>query len=47
MELKLRLVLLLDRASGIYFNLIYQLLQPISELPWPKVVRMSWILYHL
>ncbi|CAH8672563.1 unnamed protein product [Schistosoma bovis] len=38
MELKLRLVLLLDRASGIYFNLIYQLLQPISELPWPKVI---------
>ncbi|CAH8596988.1 unnamed protein product [Schistosoma turkestanicum] len=38
MELKLRLVLLLDRASGIYFNLIYQLLQPVSELPWPKAI---------
>ncbi|KAK4475338.1 hypothetical protein MN116_002403 [Schistosoma mekongi] len=38
MELKLRLVLLLDRASGVYFNLIYQLLQPISEQTWPKVI---------
>ncbi|CAH8863603.1 unnamed protein product [Trichobilharzia szidati] len=41
LELKLRLVLLFDRASGVYFNLIYQLLQPLSESAWPKLMLIN------
>ncbi|CAL8094177.1 unnamed protein product [Calicophoron daubneyi] len=37
-ELKLRFVLLLDRASGVYFTIIHNLLQSLSDTAWPKSV---------
>ncbi|GAA47861.1 protein SMG7 [Clonorchis sinensis] len=39
MELKLRFVLLLDRASGVYLTLVQRLLHSLPGLSWPK-----WIL---
>ncbi|KAF7257405.1 hypothetical protein EG68_04707 [Paragonimus skrjabini miyazakii] len=38
MELKLRFVLLLDRASGVYLALIHRLLHSLPDTTWPKSI---------
>ncbi|KER29776.1 hypothetical protein T265_03684 [Opisthorchis viverrini] len=38
MELKLRFVLLLDRASGVYLTLVQRLLHSLPGLSWPKSI---------
>ncbi|KAA3679158.1 uncharacterized protein DEA37_0011131 [Paragonimus westermani] len=38
MELKLRFVLLLDRASGVYLALVHRLLHSLPDTTWPKSI---------